>query len=95
MESTNNVVCIAVSAIFSTGVNIKNIHMIIFAAGGKSFIRTVQSIGRGLRLNDNKEELKIIDISDNLQYGEEHSSKRKEIYNNEKISYSEHIIKEK
>ena len=95
MESTNNVVCIAVSAIFSTGVNIKNIHMIIFAAGGKSFIRTVQSIGRGLRLNDNKEELKIIDISDNLQYGKVHSSKRKEIYDNEKISYSEHIIKEK
>ena len=40
-------------------------------------------------------ELKIIDISDNLQYGKEHSSKRKEIYNNEKISYSEHVIKEK
>lgn len=95
MESTNNVVCIAVSAIFSTGVNIKNIHMIIFAAGGKSFVRTVQSIGRGLRLNDNKEELKIIDISDNLQYGKEHSIKRKEIYDNEKISYTEHLIKEK
>jgi superfamily II DNA or RNA helicase len=95
METNNNVICIAVSAIFSTGVNIKNIHMIIFAAGGKSFIRTVQSIGRGLRLNDNKQELKIIDISDHLEYGREHAEKRKEIYNNEKISFSQHIIKEK
>ena len=95
MEKHNNVICIAVSQIFSTGVNIKNIHMIIFAAGGKSFIRTVQSIGRGLRLNDNKYELTIIDIADNLQYGIEHSQKRKEIYITEKIKFSQHNIKEK
>ena len=49
METDTNVVCVAISAIFSTGVNIKNLHNIIFASGGKSFIRTVQSIGRGLR----------------------------------------------
>jgi superfamily II DNA or RNA helicase len=66
--------------------------MILFAAGGKSFIRTVQSIGRGLRLNENKEELVIIDIADKLEYGIEHSNKRKEIYNNEKIMYSEYTI---
>jgi len=95
MESFNNVICIAVSAIFSTGVNIKNIHMIIFAAGGKSFIRTVQSIGRGLRLNDNKETLTIIDICDMLNYGKEHAQKRKEIYNKEHIAYSQHLIEEK
>ena len=95
MENHNDVICIAVSAIFSTGVNIKNIHMIIFAAGGKSFIRTVQSIGRGLRLNENKDELTIIDIADTLEYGTEHSEKRKEIYNNEKISFSQHLIEEK
>lgn len=95
MERHDNVVCVAVSQIFSTGVNIKNIHMILFAAGGKSFIRTVQSIGRGLRLHDNKENLNIIDLSDNLEYGREHSAKRKQIYNEEKISYVEHTIEEK
>jgi superfamily II DNA or RNA helicase len=95
MENSNNVVCIAISAIFSTGVNIKNIHMIIFAAGGKSFIRTVQSIGRGLRLNENKDKLAIIDICDLLDYGSEHAEKRKEIYNREKITYSQHLIEEK
>jgi superfamily II DNA or RNA helicase len=94
MENNNNVVCIAISSIFSTGVNIKNLHMILFAAGGKSFIRTVQSIGRGLRLNENKDELVIIDIADKLEYGIEHSNKRKEIYNNEKIVYSEYTITE-
>lgn len=94
MEKNNNVVCIAISSIFSTGVNIKNLHMILFAAGGKSFIRTVQSIGRGLRLNENKDELVILDIADKLEYGTEHSNKRKEIYNNEKIMYSEYTINE-
>jgi superfamily II DNA or RNA helicase len=69
--------------------------MIIFAAGGKSFIRTVQSIGRGLRLNENKQELKILDLADNLEYGLDHSNKRKAIYNEEKIEYGEFIVQEK
>ena len=80
------------SSIFSTGVNIKNIHNIIFAAGGKSFVRTVQSIGRGLRKHDSKDKLVIFDISDRLRYGIRHSEKRKEIYEREKIKYVENNI---
>jgi superfamily II DNA or RNA helicase len=85
MEKNNNIICVAISAIFSTGVNIKNLHNIIFAAGGKSFVRTVQSIGRGLRKHNNKEKLIILDIADNLKYGKEHNLKRQEIYSLEKI----------
>ena len=95
MELSNNIICIAISAIFSTGVNISNIHYIIFASGGKSFVRTVQSIGRGLRLNQNKNKLLIFDFADNLYYGRKHSDRRKEIYDSEKISYTEHTILEK
>lgn len=94
MEESDNVVCIAISAIFSTGVNIKNLHNIIFAAGGKSFIRTVQSIGRGLRKHNTKEKLIIIDIADNLKYGLAHSLKRQEIYTKEKIKFSTKYIKQ-
>lgn len=93
MENNNNIICIAISAIFSTGVNIKNLHNIIFAAGGKSFIRTVQSIGRGLRLHEGKEKLLILDICDDLHYGSKHGSKRKEIYNKEKIKFVDKQIK--
>jgi superfamily II DNA or RNA helicase len=85
IESNTNVICIAISAIFSTGINIKNLHFIIFAAGGKSFIRTVQSIGRGLRLHHSKTKLVIFDICDNLRYSQQHSQKREEIYKKEKI----------
>lgn len=93
MEKHDNVVCIAISAIFSTGINIKNLHNIIFAAGGKSFIRTVQSIGRGLRKHETKDKLVIMDVCDNLPYGKRHCEKRKTIYDKEKIMYKEVQVK--
>jgi len=95
MEKDSNVICIAMSSIFSTGVNIKNLHNIIFAAGGKSFIRTVQSVGRGLRKHASKNKLIIFDICDKLRYGLRHCEKRKDIYETEKIKYTESIILEK
>lgn len=94
MEENNDVICIAISSIFSTGVSINNIHYILFASGGKSFVRIVQSIGRGLRLNQNKSKLIILDLADNLYYGSKHASKRREIYDLEKINYADHIINE-
>jgi len=87
MESCSNVITVAISAIFATGINIKNIHTILFAAGGKSFVRTVQSIGRGLRKHSTKSQLNIIDIADGLKYGREHNIKRCITYEAEKISY--------
>jgi len=95
METSSNVICIAMSSIFSTGINIKNIHMIMFASGGKSFIRTIQSIGRGLRLHKSKDKLLIIDICDQLRYGIRHGDKRKEIYKSEKINFTLTDIVEK
>jgi superfamily II DNA or RNA helicase len=86
MEYKNNVVCIAISKIFSTGINIKNLHYIVFAGGGKSKIKVLQSIGRGLRLHENKSTLYIIDIADQLYYGIKHQQKREEFYKQEKIS---------
>lgn len=88
MENSNDIICIAISAIFSTGVNIKNLHNIIFTAAGKSFVRTVQSIGRGLRKHETKSKLIIIDLADNLTYSKSHSIKRQEIYKKEKINFS-------
>jgi len=89
MERETNVVVVAISAIFATGVNVKNLHNIIFASGGKSFIRTVQSIGRGLRKHDSKDKLIIFDMCDQLNYGIAHCDKRKSIYDKEKIRYKE------
>lgn len=87
MEKSNNVVCIAISKIFSTGVNIKNLHFIIFAGGGKAKIKTLQSIGRGLRLHTNKDKLYLIDLADQFTYGKRHQLKRQTFYEQENIPY--------
>lgn len=90
MEKEDNVLCIAITKIFSTGINIKNLHNIILAAGGKSAVTVVQSIGRGLRLHPDKKELNIFDICDKgFKYSVAHAEKRMKIYNTEKIKVTE------
>ena len=85
MEVENNIVCIAISKIFATGINIRNLHYIMFAASGKAKVRIIQSIGRGLRLHENKDQLVIYDIADDLIYGRKHFDRRMELYESEKI----------
>jgi len=95
MEQSNNVICVAISKIFSTGVNIKNLHFIVFAGGGKAKIKTIQSIGRGLRLHEAKNKLYIIDIADQLTYGKRHQLKRQTLYEQEQIPFTVKKIYEK
>lgn len=93
MEREDNVVCIAITKIFSTGINIKNLHHVVLAAGGKSSVTVVQSIGRGLRLHPNKRELNIWDISDErYTYSVRHAERRREIYAKERIRVEDHAI---
>ena len=66
----------------------------MFAAGGKSKIKTLQSIGRGLRIHENKDLLTIIDIVDNLIYGKKHFEKRKQFYAFEKLQIKRKKITE-
>lgn len=95
MEVDNNVICIAISKIFSTGISINNIHYIIFAGGGKAKVKILQSVGRGLRLHVNKTKLIIFDLADQLKYGEEHSDRRLELYKSERIITKLYDLQEK
>jgi len=88
MEEQDNVACIAISKIFSTGINIKNLHNIIFAAIGKARIKIIQSIGRSLRKHTSKKRATIFDIWDNLRYGNKHMLERLALYDREQIPYS-------
>lgn len=89
MEEQDNIICVAMSSIFSTGVNVKNLHYIIFAAGGKSFTRIVQSIGRGLRLHSSKLKLFVFDLYDNFKFSMQHHEERVKYYEMEKIKHTE------
>jgi len=88
MEEEDDVICVAISKIFSTGINIKNLHNIVFASIGKAKIKIIQSIGRSLRKHASKKRATIFDIGDNLRYGNAHLAERIELYNEEQIPYS-------
>lgn len=94
MEKSDNIVCIAMSKIFSTGINIKNLPYIIFGSIGKAWYKIIQAIGRGLRLHKNKKILIIFDLCDNLIYSEKQSKHRMNIYEQQKIDYKEYNINE-
>ena len=92
-EKEKDAIIVASYGTFSTGVNIRNLHNIIFASPSKSRVRNLQSIGRGLRLGDDKEEATLFDISDDFRIGKfanytlKHFIERVKIYDEEKFSY--------
>ena len=98
VEKENNAIIVASYGTFSTGINIKNLHNIIFASPSKSRIRNLQSIGRGLRLGDNKVNATLYDIADDLQYKSKenftlkHFQERINIYTEEEFDYEIHNI---
>jgi superfamily II DNA or RNA helicase len=89
MSMRNGVIVVAVSKIFSTGINIPNLHNIIFASAGKAKIKIMQSIGRALRLHPTKTIANIFDIADNTKYSKIHLNERLKLYNLEKYKYEQ------
>lgn len=79
-NENENVVIVATYGVFSTGVSIKKLHCVIFGSAGKSKIKVLQSIGRGLRLHKDKKGLILYDIGDNLKYSEKHLQERIDMY---------------
>jgi len=97
-EGEENAIIVASYGTFSTGINIRNLHNVIFASPSKSRIRNLQSIGRVLRLGDNKTQATLIDISDDLRTGKkpnitlQHFIERLKIYDEEKFDYKLYTI---
>ncbi len=98
-EEEKDAIIIASYGTFSTGINIRNLHNIVFASPSKSRIRTLQSIGRGLRKSEQKEQAVLYDIADDLRYKSKknytlgHFLERLNIYNEEKFNYELQRIK--
>lgn len=78
-ESDGNLL-IAQNAVMSTGVNIKRLSNLVFLTSSKSFSRTIQSIGRTLRLHETKDKAHLIDLSWNTKYSQKHLEERLKIY---------------
>jgi superfamily II DNA or RNA helicase len=93
MEIENDAIVVASFGTFSTGINIRNLHNIIFASPSKSRVRNLQSIGRGLRQSEGKEKAILYDIADDLRYKKhmnftlKHFVERVKIYTEEKFPF--------
>ena len=93
VDTEDNAVIVASYGVFSTGINIRNLHNVVFASPSKSRIRNLQSIGRVLRKGSNKTKARLYDISDDCSYRSKknytlnHLIERIKIYNEEKFNY--------
>ena len=93
VENEKDAIIIASYGTFSTGINIRNLHNIVLASPSKSKIRVLQSIGRGMRRSDDKMNISIYDIADDMSYKERrnytlsHFTERLNIYNEEQFNY--------
>jgi superfamily II DNA or RNA helicase len=93
VEKEHDAIIIASYGTFSTGINIRNLHNIIFASPSKSRVRNLQSIGRGLRKSETKDSATLYDIADDLRHKKrdnftlKHFAERIKIYSEEKFTF--------
>ena len=92
-EKETDAIIIASYGTFSTGINIRNLHNIVFSSPSKSRVRTLQSIGRGLRKSESKDTATLFDIADDFSYKSKrnftinHFQERINIYAEEEFDY--------
>lgn len=91
IQNEDGKIIIASFGIASTGISINRIFNLVLFEPGKSFVRVIQSIGRGLRVAEDKEFVNVYDISSTSKYSSRHLTKRKKFYN--EAGYPYRVVK--
>jgi superfamily II DNA or RNA helicase len=76
----DNMIIIASAGIASTGISIDRIFCLVLLDTGKSFVKCIQSVGRGLRKKGDKTKIHVVDIYSKLKYAKKHYKERKRYY---------------
>jgi superfamily II DNA or RNA helicase len=77
--SSNNII-VATYGVAAVGINIPRIFNLVLMEPGKSFVRVIQSIGRGVRKAEDKDFVQIWDITGGTKYAKRHLTERKKFY---------------
>lgn len=99
LEKEKNAIAVCSDGTFSTGVNVKNLHNVIFSSPSKGRIKVLQSIGRGLRISETKNSMTLYDIADDLSYKSKenhtlrHFVERVKIYAEQQFAYKIHKVR--
>ena len=91
-EDHDNLIVIATVNIAGTGLDIERIFNLVLVDIGRSFIRVIQAIGRGLRKGGDKNHVFVSDVCSDLKYSRRHSTKRISHYKNAKYPYKKRSV---
>lgn len=93
VRTATNKVIVATYGVAAVGINIPRIFNLVLLEPGKSFVRVIQSIGRGIRKADDKDKVDIWDITSTCKYAKRHLAERKKFYKDAKYEFTIEKIK--
>ncbi len=88
ISEMDNKVIVATYGVAAVGINIPRIFNLVMLEPGKSFVRVIQSIGRGIRKAEDKDYVNVIDITSDLKYSKRHLTKRKAFYREQNFRHT-------
>ena len=93
VQEVNDKVIIATFGVASTGINIVRIFNLVLFEPGKSFVRVIQSIGRGIRVAPDKDFVNVYDVCSTSKFSKRHLAKRKKFYDETGYPYTVEKVK--
>jgi superfamily II DNA or RNA helicase len=88
IANSNDKIIVATYGVAAVGINIVRLHHVVLIEPGKSFVRVIQSIGRGLRKGSDKDFVNIWDITSTCKFSKKHLTRRKQFYTEAQYAYS-------
>jgi superfamily II DNA or RNA helicase len=93
IKTVDNKIIVATYGVAAVGINIPRIFNLVLLEPGKSFVRVIQSIGRGIRKADDKDFVQIWDITASTKYAKRHLTERKRFYKDAKYPFTIEKVK--
>jgi superfamily II DNA or RNA helicase len=88
VKTSDNKIIVATYGVAAVGINIPRIFNLVLLEPGKSFVRVIQSIGRGIRKAEDKDHVEIWDITSTCKYAKRHLTERKKYYKDAKYPFT-------
>jgi superfamily II DNA or RNA helicase len=87
VSDNDGLVIVATYGVAAVGIDMPRIFNLVLIEAGKSFVRVIQSIGRGIRVAKDKDYVRVVDVTSNLKYSKRHLTKRKKFYQDQKFPF--------
>jgi superfamily II DNA or RNA helicase len=88
VRTSDDKIIVATYGVAAVGLNIPRIFNLVLIEPGKSFVRVIQSIGRGIRKAEDKDFVQIWDVTASTKYAKRHLTERKKFYKEAKYPFT-------